>query len=69
MRYETREELSGKVDWEGGVTEAITGYGITVTDLPEDVPATIADAWLRIQNTQDDVWLIERWLESGKVEP
>ena len=34
--YESRQELADKAAWEGGLLELITGYGLSVDDLPED---------------------------------
>lgn len=62
-----REELAAKVDWEGGVLEAITGYGLSVDRLPEDVPLVIREAWQRVYDIAADACLIEDWLESGSV--
>lgn len=35
----TVEEFADKVNWEGGLFEAITGYGLSWTDLDDDAPA------------------------------
>ena len=33
------EDFKGKIEWEGGIEEAITGYGLTSNgyDLPDDM--------------------------------
>lgn len=36
VRYEDREEVSQKADYEGGALDFITGYGLSVDDLSED---------------------------------
>lgn len=61
-RYESREDLAAKVDDEGGVSEAINGYGIGSDDLPEDTPADIVAAWRRVESTYDEIRCIENWL-------
>lgn len=58
----TREELAAKVDWEGGISETITGYGIPPDRLPHDVPQEVADAWWRVYSTREDLDIIDRWL-------
>lgn len=35
-RYENRQELANKIDYEGGLLGFIFGYGIKLDDLPED---------------------------------
>lgn len=35
-RYETRQELAEKIDWEGGLEEFAFGYGVNLEDLPDD---------------------------------
>lgn len=42
-RFESREAVSGKADWEGGVAEAVE-YGITADQMPEGDTA-LAEAW------------------------
>lgn len=61
-RYESKEELAGKVDWEGGVAEAINGYGIRSDELPEGTPQAIVEAWQRVESVGAYVNAIENWL-------
>lgn len=35
-RYESRQEIADKADWEGGTLDLVFGYGLSVEDLPED---------------------------------
>lgn len=35
MKYESREELASKIDYEGGLEEFLR-YGFSVDDIPED---------------------------------
>lgn len=34
-RYDTRQEVADKADYEGGVLGFVFGYGLSVDDLPE----------------------------------
>jgi hypothetical protein len=58
-RY-TREELASKVEWEGGVYEAIKGYGIGLDALPVSTPSEIRAAW---QTVARAVEKIQTWLD------
>lgn len=59
----TREELAAKVDWEGGVAETLTGYGLASGMLPEDAPQTVKSAWERLYTQgREDIEVIEEWL-------
>lgn len=58
----TRQEVAGKVDWEGGVADAIQGYGLDVDVLPEDTPTEVVEAWIRVRESRKDVDLIADWL-------
>jgi len=63
-KFKSFGALKGKVEWEGGVSEAITGYGISTADLPDGVPAAVVESWDRVSKIRDDVYVIETWLES-----
>lgn len=43
MRFNDREDLAGKIAWEGGFNEAME-YGIRIDDMPED-DIELANAW------------------------
>ena len=58
----TREELAARVDNEGGIWEAVFHYGLTVEDLPDDVPHNIAEAWYDVQKASYSIGVISRWL-------
>lgn len=58
----TRQELADKVDWEGGIAEAITGYGIGPANLPDDMPDDVHSAWMRLYNRGTDIGIISEWL-------
>lgn len=62
-KYESKEALAAKIDWEGGVMESVE-YGIKVTDLPVDTPAPICVAWLKLQEATEYIDAIYAWLEA-----
>lgn len=41
MRYEHSADMGWKADSEGGVAELIFGYGLRMTELPNDMPPLI----------------------------
>jgi hypothetical protein len=45
-RFESRAALAGKIDWEGGIIEALD-YGIKTADMPEG-DTVLAAAWERL---------------------
>lgn len=49
-RYESRAELAGKIDWEGGLEDALY-YGIRDEDMPAG-DAEMFEAWRVMQ----DAW-------------
>lgn len=58
-----RAELADKVEWEGGVPEAILGRGISPDELPDDVPPEVSYAWHELYgNGRWHVQVIEDWL-------
>jgi hypothetical protein len=61
-----KHDLANKVDWEGGVWEAICGYGMDDSWLPENTPQEIRDAWNRVRATEQDVRVINEWLWDEK---
>jgi hypothetical protein len=46
-RFESRAALAGKIEWEGGLMEALD-YGIHVGDMPEG-DAELTEAWSRLE--------------------
>jgi hypothetical protein len=62
-RYGNKQDLAAKVDWEGGLTEAIE-YGIRTGDLPAGTPQAIIDAWKRLEDSYVDVGRVNEWLHS-----
>jgi len=47
-RFESREDVAGKVGWEGGIWEALDS-GLKSTDMPEGDDELIA-AWEALEN-------------------
>lgn len=46
-RFESREELIGTIEWEGGIDEAIA-YGIKPDDMPPDVDGEVDEHLQRL---------------------
>ncbi len=56
--------MYAKADWEGGLVELITGYGVTADDLPLSFPQEVVDAWNRVAAIEGDVNFINAYLEA-----
>ena len=65
--FENVEEVAAKVDWEGGVTSAILGYGLGAVCLPSDAPQEVRNAWLAVEAIADDVDIIRAWLDTADL--
>ena len=46
-RFESREALAGKIEWEGGLMESLD-YGITTAMMPEG-DAELTEAWAKLE--------------------
>jgi hypothetical protein len=68
MKYESVADLYDKVDWEGGLTEALFGYGIAAEDLPDGTPGDIVAAWATLEDLSGTIRGIEAWLEDNADE-
>jgi hypothetical protein len=44
-KFETRAAVAGKIEWEGGIMEALD-YGIRSGDMPDD---ELRDAWDKLE--------------------
>lgn len=42
-RFKSREDLAGKIEWEGGILESVD-YGIKAEDMPEG-DTELAELW------------------------
>ena len=60
--YESKQALADKVDWEGGVAEAIMGYGISSEELPKDTPDEIVEAWKEAEKAKAAFDKINDWI-------
>lgn len=45
--FESRLDVAGKIDWEGGIFEALE-YGIKASDMPES-DQELTDAWQALE--------------------
>jgi hypothetical protein len=61
-RYESRRDVWNKVQWEGGILEALE-YGIRVDDLPEG-DAELAELWQRLEDAYDALEPIQKAIEA-----
>lgn len=52
-RFESRERLVSKIDWEGGLLDAIE-YGIRAEDMPEG-DDELAKAWKKLEDAYNEV--------------
>lgn len=50
-RYESRQEIATKADYEGGVLELVFGYGLFPEDLPEG-DDELRDALVALRNCE-----------------
>jgi len=57
----TKEELADKVEWEGGVYDAVCLYGLKPEYLPDDTPPEVVEAWTALYNS-DPIKIINNWL-------
>jgi len=60
-RFRNRLELAGKVEWEGGLIEAL-GYGITADMMPED-DDELTEAWTALKAAYSQVEALARPVE------
>lgn len=67
-RYESVADLHDKIEWEGGLLDAIHGYGIHEENLPSTTPRKVTEAWGRLDNMHDDIAFVEEWLETNSDE-
>jgi hypothetical protein len=64
--FDSRDELQGKVEWEGGVSEAIFSYGLTADDLPPGTPWEVVKAWRMLEAAREAEEIISVWLYAAK---
>jgi hypothetical protein len=69
-KYQTREELEDKAEWEGGPLEFIFGYGLSPDELPEGTPAHVIEAVTRLTTQGSaDLETFENWLHAPEGSP
>ena len=65
MRFENASDLAEKVDYEGGLYEAIY-YGINAEQLPPDTPSAVFDAWSALEAAMGEYGpMIQEWLAAN----
>jgi hypothetical protein len=65
-RYESREDLAGKADWEG-TAELLFSYGLDPSELPEGTPADVTAAVTRlVTQAAADLRTFSEWLQAGE---
>jgi hypothetical protein len=52
-RFENRDQLAAKIEWEGGVLEAVD-YGIRSTDMPEG-DVELEELWKELEDAYSKV--------------
>lgn len=67
MSFKTRADVAAKVDWEGGITDALD-YGLKVDDMPEG-DEELRHAWAALEAAYATVRtaevVVERLLEAA----
>ncbi len=58
----SKEDLAAKIDWEGGLAESIFGYGMKSSELPDNAPAAVKQAWKQLEEVRPQADLINKWL-------
>lgn len=52
MSYENAEDLGVKMSWEGGPADFIFSYGVSMEDLPADLPTEVRSAFGTLLGSQ-----------------
>lgn len=64
-RYEHSAELGWKADSEGGIAELIFGYGLSMDDLPNDMPPHIRAFIRQLNAVKPSLDEVRRYLEKA----
>lgn len=59
----TTQEFADKVDWEGGLYEAVTSYGLKPEDLDDDAPPALVVLLVRFKEAADKAAHLEHQIE------
>lgn len=62
-KYATAKDLAFKIQWEGGATNFVFGYGIGSQDYPEDIPEHVLGAFLMLGVAQQFADTIDEWVD------
>ena len=70
-RFEDREALAAKIEWEGGLMEALD-YGIKTDDMPEG-DTELTEAWAKLEasfrETSRLAHAVEKLIEDRPLSP
>jgi hypothetical protein len=70
-RFEDREELANKIEWEGGIIDALD-YGIKTENMPEG-DTELAEAWGKLEAAYHELTpltdAVEKLLEDRPLSP
>jgi hypothetical protein len=55
----TAQEFADKVEWEGGLYEAVTGYGLKASDLDDDAPPGLMSLLEEFQEHAENAAAVE----------
>ncbi len=70
-RFTSREDLAAKIEWEGGILEAVD-YGITTEMMPEG-DAELTEAWNKLATAYHEMApfadAVEKLLEDRPLSP
>ena len=61
-RYDSLSDFLEKVDHEGGLYDALSGYGLGVDNLPEDAPADFVALVSRASELAKELYEVEEAL-------
>lgn len=63
--YNSSRELAQKADYEGGLDGMIFGYGLSLDELPDDMPEEIYLAIQRVLEVKEDFDRAARFLDEA----
>jgi hypothetical protein len=66
--YATSAELAEKADDEGGIAKLIFGYGLSMEDLPLDLPTHIRGLIRQLLMVKPSLEEVSRYLEKSRDE-
>ena len=60
--------VAAKIDWEGGIFDAINNYGLSSDDVKDAVPPEVLEAWKVIESVRPAAVVIATWMDSIEEE-